>query len=125
MDEFLDIVLVFVSLAIMIAGAVGKDKKKRTSRGPVSSGPWTPDFDEDNDVFEPETVIQSGWKPAPEPEPEPVRPAANPVNDIPDEDTFSIPHDNASVTQDERRPLMIDKKKLVLYHEIMKPKFDE
>lgn len=123
MDEFLDIVLVLVSLAVMIAGAVRKDQKKRASRGPVATGTGAADFDEDNDVFEPEPVSQARWEPAPEPEP--VRPAAKPVADIPDEGTSGVTHHTAPVTQNEKKPFRIDKKKLVLYHEIMKPKFDE
>ena len=123
MDEFWDIFLVFASIVAMIIGAVSKDKKKRTSRGPVATGTGVPDFDEDNDVFEPEPVSRAGWEPAPEPEPE--RPAARPVADIPDEGTSGVTHHTVPVTQDEKKPFKIDKKKLVLYHEIMKPKFDE
>ena len=125
MDEFWDIFLVFASIVAMIIGAVSKDKKKRTSRGPVATGTGVPDFDEDNDVFEPEPepVSRAGWEPAPEREP--VRPAARPVADIPDEGTSGVTHHSVPVTQDEKKPFRIDKKKLVLYHEIMKPKFDE
>ena len=119
MDEFMDIVIVFVSIAVMIAGAVGKDKKKRASRGPVATGTEAPAFDEDNEVFEPEPVSRPRW------EPEPARPASKPQPDIPDEGVSGISHQAVPVTQEERKSFKIDKKKLVLYHEIMKPKFDE
>ena len=122
MDEFLDILIVLASIAFMIVGAVRKEKKNAAGRAVA-------DFQEDgdsgvgNDIPGPEPVIRAGWKPSERPS----RPAPVAGADAPEEGTSAISHQEQQEarTEDGGKPFTIDRKKLVLYHEIMKPKFDE
>ena len=106
--------------AIPIAAAILDRKKRKKGPGPeVLAEP----------IFFPETEFEKDAKPASNPVPRPVpKPAPRPVR-RPEEGTRAVEKRSVKAKIDnkteEEEGLKIDPKMLIIYSEILKPKFDE
>lgn len=101
MDEGLkDILFALLTMAIPITAAVLDSKRKKAGKAQVKAHPVTEDFEDD---------ITEDAVPSPEQQPQKEETPVAPAPAIPEEPRLSRE----------------EKRKLIIYSEIMKPKYDE
>lgn len=117
--DWVDVVLPVIMVALSVVGLFSKKKQQR-QRAQERRARALREFM----VEDPEPDPESGFEPGPEEEaavPPPVQPFTDPLQ----EGQCVVEHHPAESEGQARETLEIDPKKLVLYSEIMKPKFDE
>lgn len=97
-----------ITIIVLILSCLAVVSKRKESEKPVVPRPWIEDLPSDYD--EQELVLKK--KPSDMPKPT--------GNVVKEKSNIAPP-----VTQEKSRGLDVDKKKLIIYSEILKPKFDE
>lgn len=119
--DWVDVVLPVIMVALSVVGLFSKKKQQR-QRAQERRARALREFMVEDPEPDPESGF--GFDPGPEEEaaaPPPVQPFTDPQQ----EGQCVVEHHPAESEGQARETLEIDPKKLVLYSEIMKPKFDE
>ena len=121
--DWVDVVLPVIMVALSVVGLFSKKKQQR-QRAQERRARALREFMGEDPEPDPESESEFEFDPGPEEvaaQPQPFQPFTDPQQ----EGQCVVEHHPAESEAPARETLEIDPKKLVLYSEIMKPKFDE
>lgn len=121
--DWVDVVIPVIMIGLSVVGLVSKKKQQQRKLQERRARVLREFMVEDPDP-EPDPESGFGFEPGPEEEAA-VPPPVQPFTDPQQEGQCAVDHASPQPVAPEDKPRKIDPEKLIIYAEIMKPKFDE